>query len=311
MSRIDPSHHHIECLSPAGRHRMAYTQWGDADNPRVLLCLHGLLRTGRDFDEVARQLSSEYRVICPDMVGRGASDWLADFSYYAIPQYMADVLRLLAALQCKEVDWVGTSMGGLIALSIAGLKQNTELLQQSGWAGSTVPMGKLVLNDVGTVLDPVGLARIMQYIAQPSRFQSWEEVLQVVQQRWETFGPHSAAQWGHLARYVFKKQGSEWVNAYDPGIALAVQQQLELDKAQQGQLTQWAQQNLWQAFESLVAPCLIVRGEFSDLLSIDTAHEMLVRQPQAIFYQVPGVGHAPTFMQPDQLRVLSQFLLKE
>src|SRR5690554_135620 len=111
MSRIDPSHHHIECLSPAGRHRMAYTQWGDADNPRVLLCLHGLLRTGRDFDEVARQLSSEYRVICPDMVGRGASDWLADFSYYAISQYMADVLRLLASLQCKEVDWVGTSMG--------------------------------------------------------------------------------------------------------------------------------------------------------------------------------------------------------
>lgn len=311
MSCPQPSHHSLECLSPAGSHRMAYTAWGKADNPRVLLCLHGLLRTGRDFDELAARLSTHYRVICPDIVGRGASDWLADSSFYTVPQYVADVLALIAHLQPQTLDYVGTSMGGLIALSIAGLGQNTELLQQYGWTAPTVPFGKLVLNDVGPVLDPVGLARIAQYIALPSTFESWQELVQTVQQRWAAFGPHTTAQWEHLARYVFKQQGSSWVNAYDPGIAQAFQQQLDVDQVQQGQLTQLAQQALWQAFIALNKPCLIVRGEFSDLLSSDTAHEMLLRQPQAVFYQVAGVGHAPTFMQSDQLQVLSQFLLED
>ncbi len=301
----------IDCLSPAGQHRMAYTEWGDPENPRVLLCLHGLLRTGRDFDEVAKQLSPYYRVICPDIVGRGASDWLADPTYYAVPQYVADILTLITHVKPQRLDWVGTSMGGLIALSVAAVKHSTELKQFYAFAEPQLPFGKLVLNDVGPELNPEGLSRIAQYITSSSRFASWPEVLQAVRQRWVTFGPHTDEQWAHLAKYVFTQQGTSWANAYDPNIALAFQQQLALDQAQQGQLTALAQQTLWQAFDSLTEPCLIVRGEFSDLLSPDTAHEMLVRQPQAVFYQVAGVGHAPTFMQADQLRVLSQFLMKE
>lgn len=311
MKSSESKQRFIDCISPAGQHRMAYTEWGDSENPRVLLCLHGLLRTGRDFDEVAKQLSPYYRVICPDIVGRGASDWLADPTYYALPQYVADILALISHVKPQQMDWMGTSMGGLIALSVAALKNSPELQQFYAWTEPQLPFGKLVLNDVGPELNPEGLARIAHYITSPSQFSSWPEVLQAVRQRWATFGPHTDEQWAHLARYVFTQQGNTWSNAYDPNIALAFQQQLDIDRAQQGQLSALAQQTLWQAFESLTEACLIVRGEFSDLLSSDTAHEMLVRQPQAVFYQVPGVGHAPTFMQADQRRVLSQFLLRE
>ncbi len=311
MNDSAPRQHVIDCLSPVGPHRMAYTEWGEADNPRVLLCLHGLLRTGRDFDVLAQQLCTEYRVICPDIVGRGASEWLLDSSYYAIPQYVSDVLTLLAHIKPQKLDWVGTSMGGLIALSIAALQQNPEPLPFAKGVAGLLPFGKLVLNDVGPELSAAGLARIAQYVSEPSQFDSWETTVRVAQQRWEAFGQHSYEQWEHLARYVFKPLGTGWVNAYDPSIAWAFQQQLELDRAKHGRLSSLAQQALWQAFESLTAPCLIVRGEFSDLLSIETAHQMLVRQPQSVFYQVTDVGHAPTLMQPDQLNVLSQFLLKE
>lgn len=311
MSHFESKEHFIDCISPAGLHRMAYREWGDPVNPRVLLCLHGLLRTGRDFDEVAKSLSSHYRVICPDIVGRGASDWLVDPTYYAVPQYMADIMRLIAHLQPKQLDWMGTSMGGLIALSVVAAKHNTEWLRLHHLSEQTLPFGKLVLNDVGPVLSPNGLERIAQYVGDQSHFSSWFEAVQAAQQRWQSFGAHTPQQWEHLARYVFKQQNEVWVNAYDPGIAVAFQQQLEADQAQQGQLTALAQQVLWQAFEGLTEDCLVVRGEFSDLLSIDTAHEMLVRQPKAVFYQVPEVGHAPTFMQADQLQVLSQFLLRE
>ncbi|MEZ2721110.1 alpha/beta fold hydrolase [Paenalcaligenes hominis] len=306
MSLPVSTDHRISCVSPAGVHQMAYKEWGDPQNPHVLLCLHGLLRTGRDFDALAQKMSTQYRVICPDIVGRGASDWLADPAYYTIPQYGSDILTLLQQLQPERVDWVGTSMGGLITLSVASVLFAPTLMAAPSWQ-----FGKVVLNDVGPVLSAAGLARIAQYVSDQHQFASWEQAVAGAQTRWANFGPHSHAQWEHLARYVFKQQGAYWVNAYDSGIAAAFHQQLELDQAQQGQLTQLAQQTLWHAFEQLPQDCLIVRGEFSDLLSPDTAHEMLVRQPNAGLYQVSGVGHAPTLMQADQLHVLSQFLLKD
>lgn len=306
MALPDSTDHRISCVSPAGMHHMAYKEWGDPQNPRVLLCLHGLLRTGRDFDALAQKMSSYYRVICPDIVGRGASDWLADPTYYALPQYVTDILTLLQQLQPERVDWVGTSMGGLIALSVASVMSAPTFTTVPRWQ-----FGKIVLNDIGPVLSPTGLARIAQYVSDQHQFMSWEQAVAGAKKRWASFGPHSQAQWEHLARYVFKQQGAYWVNAYDSGIAAAFHQQLKLDQAQQGQLTQLAQHTLWHAFEQLPQDCLIVRGEFSDLLSPDTTHEMLVRQPKAGLYQVSGVGHAPTLMQADQLHVLSQFLLKD
>ena len=125
----------VQCISPAGLHRMAYTEWGEPDNPKVLVCVHGLTRSGRDFDFLAERLAGEYRVVCPDVVGRGRSDWLKNKALYGVPQYAADMVTLLARLNVDSVHWLGTSMGGLIGMALAA-QENT-------------PIARLVLNDVG------------------------------------------------------------------------------------------------------------------------------------------------------------------
>jgi pimeloyl-ACP methyl ester carboxylesterase len=136
----EPRLNHVQCLDSRGLHRMAYWEWGDAANPRVLVCVHGLSRQGRDFDTFAQAMLSQYRVVCPDVVGRGQSDWLADPAGYQIPAYVGDMVTLLARLNASTVHWVGTSMGGLIGLALAALKDS--------------PVQRLVLNDVGPVIEP-------------------------------------------------------------------------------------------------------------------------------------------------------------
>src|SRR5690606_23554880 len=120
-SAVEPRLNRVSCLSPAGLHRMAYWEWGDPQNDRVLLCVHGLTRTGRDFDALARRLCQEYRVVCPDVVGRGMSDWLSEPAYYIVPQYLADMVTLIARLNPRVLHWFGTSMGGMIGMTLAGL----------------------------------------------------------------------------------------------------------------------------------------------------------------------------------------------
>lgn len=117
----EPPLRDLQCLDRRGLHRMAYWQWRDAANPKVLVCVHGLTPQGRDFDALARALCGEYRVVCPDVVGRGRSDWLADAAAYVVPTYVADMVTLLARLDAQVVDWVGTSMGALIGLGLASL----------------------------------------------------------------------------------------------------------------------------------------------------------------------------------------------
>ena len=152
----EPRLNHVQCLGARGLRRMAYWDWGDAANPRVLVCAHGLARQARDFDTLARALSDVYRVVCVDVVGRGQSEWLADASGYQIPAYVADMITLLARLNAETVHWVGTSMGGLIGLGLASLPQS--------------PVGKLVLNDVGPTIQFEALARIGSYLGQPLRW---------------------------------------------------------------------------------------------------------------------------------------------
>ena len=123
----DYREHKVQCLSPAGLHHVAYAEWGDASNPRTLICVHGLSRVGRDFDDLARALCADYRVVCPDIVGRGASDWLTDPMHYQIPQYAADMVTLLARLDAGVVHWLGTSMGGLIGRSSVFSSSNCKL----------------------------------------------------------------------------------------------------------------------------------------------------------------------------------------
>ena len=141
-----PRLRHVQCLDPRGLHRMAYWEWGDPANRDVLVCVHGLSRQGRDFDVLAQALVDRYRVVCPDVVGRGESDRLADPAGYQIPTYVADMVTLVARLDVEQVDWVGTSMGGLIGMALGGLP-NT-------------PIRKMVLNEVGPHIEPVALQRI-------------------------------------------------------------------------------------------------------------------------------------------------------
>jgi pimeloyl-ACP methyl ester carboxylesterase len=189
----EPTLHHVQCLDSRGLHRMAYWQWGDATNPHVLVCVHGLSRQGRDFDTLARAMSDRYRVVCPDVVGRGKSDWLADPMGYAIPHYVADMVTLLARLDASTVHWVGTSMGGLIGLGLASLK------------GS--PIERLVLNDVGPAIRFEALQRIGTYLGAPVRFKSLEEAADAMWAISQGFGPHSREQWLELTRPMIVADG--------------------------------------------------------------------------------------------------------
>lgn len=307
----------VVCASPTGLHRMAYWEWGDPTNSRVLLCVHGLTRTGRDFDALAQALSPYYRVICPDIVGRGKSDWLVDPDNYIVPQYVADMFTLIARLRPSSLDWMGTSMGGLIGLGVTSSLLNAQQMHvwdadhALGWQWA-VPFRRLVLNDVGPVINIDGLARIANYMSEELEFDSLSEVMTYAKRVWGTFGTHTEAQWEHLVRYVFKEQDGKWGLAYDLAIATPFKKQfVEPQDEQTQRVIQGAQHNLWQAFETIPDSCLIVRGQDSDLLSEKTAQDMLQRQPKAQLYQVPQTGHAPTLMQDEQIQVVKQFLLKD
>jgi pimeloyl-ACP methyl ester carboxylesterase len=282
----------VQCLDSRGLHRMAYWQWGDAANPKVLVCVHGLTRQGRDFDALARALADEYRVICPDVVGRGRSDWLADPMGYTLPNYVTDMVCLLARLDAQVVDWVGTSMGGLIGLGLASLN------------GS--PVRKLVLNDVGPVIEPAALQRIGSYVGRSSFWATLDEAADASWALSQGFGPHSREQWLALTAPQLKPATQDGRSGFtarcDPAIAVPF-------RAVTPQLAQAGEALLWQSWDRLQCPTLLLRGAQSDLLSPATAQAMTQRGPRARLHQFAGVGHAPTLVHADQIEVLRRFLL--
>ena len=284
----EPRLHYVQCLDSRGLHRMAYWEWGDPANRRVLVCAHGLARQGRDFDTLAADLATSYRVVCPDVVGRGRSDWLADPMGYAIPAYVADMVTLLARLDAETVDWVGTSMGGLIGLGVAALAHS--------------PLRRLVLNDVGPVIEPASLQRIGTYLGAPVRFSSLEEAADAMWAISQGFGPHSREQWLALTRPMLRPDGDGFKPHYDPAIAVPF-------KAITPEMAEAGQALLWQAYDSLKLPTLLLRGAESDLLSAATAQAMTQRGPRARLHEFAGVGHAPTLVQPGQRQVVREFLL--
>ena len=290
----DPRLCHVQCLDTRGLHRMAYWEWGDAANPRVLVCAHGLARQGRDFDTLARDLSSDYRVVCPDVVGRGQSDRLVDPMGYAIPAYVADMVTLVARLGVAQVDWVGTSMGGLIGLGLAALQ------------GS--PVRRLVLNDVGPVIEPAALQRIGTYLGVPVFWRTVEEAAQALWAISQGFGPHTPEQWLALTRPQLVPAEQDGVAGfklhYDPAIAVPV-------RATTPEMAAAGQAMLWHMYDSLQCRTLLLRGGESDLLSAGTAQAMAVRGPRAQLHTFAGVGHAPTLVQADQRAVVRRFLLQE
>jgi pimeloyl-ACP methyl ester carboxylesterase len=284
----EPRLNHVQCLGARGLHRMAYWEWGDAGNPHVVLCVHGLSRQGRDFDTLARALADRCRVVCPDVAGRGQSDWLEDPMGYALPNYVADMVTLLARLDAATVDWVGTSMGGLIGLGVASLK------------GS--PLRRLVLNDVGPTVEPVSIERIREYLGVPVRWASVQEAADFLWSISSSFGPHTPEQWLALTRPQLKPDGDGFVPHYDPRIAVPI-------AAMTPQIAAAGQALLWQAYDALTLPTLLLRGADSDLLSPETAHAMTQRGPRARLVEFEGVGHAPTLVQPDQVAAVAEFVL--
>ncbi|NYG34951.1 alpha/beta hydrolase [Sphaerotilus montanus] len=289
----EPRLHHVTCANPKGLHRMAYWEWGAQDNPRVVVCAHGLSRQGRDFDTLAQALSADFRVICPDVVGRGRSDWLPDPMLYAVPTYVADMVALLARLNVEQVSWVGTSMGGLIGLSLASLHAQ----------GQVSPISRLVLNDVGPVIEFASLQRIGTYLGAPMRFPSVEAGAEFLWSISQSFGPHTPEQWLALSRPQFKPapEGG-WMFQYDPAIAVPF-------RAFTPEIAAFSEAMLWKAYDSVTVPTLLVRGQDSDLLSADTARAMGQRGPQAPCVEFAGVGHAPTLIADDQVACVREFLL--
>lgn len=303
-----PTLHHVVCpgasRTHAQGHRMAYWRWGDAANPRVLVCVHGLSRQGRDFDTLARALCDDYQVICPDVVGRGHSDWLADPQGYQVFTYVSDMVALLQQLRQQlgqsgspapmEIDWVGTSMGGLIGMGLSSVPPEV----------SGVSLRRFVMNDVGPRLRYEALVRIGDYLGQPVHFDTEQQAADYLWSISTGFGPHTPEQWLALSRPLLRPaaDGHGLVLHYDPTIAQPFR-----SVTQEG--TAAGEAALWQAYDAMRCQLLLLRGAQSDLLDAVTAQDMTQRGPRAQLRTFEGIGHAPTLIAEDQLQAVREFLL--
>lgn len=274
----------VRGLSSRGFHRVHYTEWGDPANDKVLVCVHGLTRNARDFDFFAAALEDEYRVLCPDVVGRGKSDRLANKVDYGYPQYMLDMNALIARSQADQVDWVGTSMGGLIGMFLA--------------AQPNTPIRRLVINDVGPFIPKVALQRIAAYVGQPISFASLDEMERYVRTVAASFGPLTDAQWRHLTVHGARRlEDGRYAFCYDPGIAEGFKAVVDEDV------------DLWPVWDAIRCPVLLLRGEQSDVLTREDAETMTRRGPRATLVEFAGIGHAPALMAEDQIAAVRDWLL--
>lgn len=276
-------------LSRSGFHEVAYVEWGPVDADHVVLCVHGLTRQGRDFDYLASELATQgTRVVCPDLVGRGRSGWLRDPADYSVLQYCADMNALIAYTGAGSVDWVGTSLGGLIGIVLAGLP------------GS--PIQRLVINDIGPVVPMNGLQRISQYVADmPEAFDSFDDAERYLRKVLAPFGDLPDEHWRHLTQYSVRRdpERDRYLTLCDPAILQALRA-----PANPGA-------HLWTYWDAIDHPVLVVRGRGSDILPAYLSNEMARRNPHAIVHDVPYCGHAPTLMPRDQIEAVVGFLTAE
>ena len=272
----------VRCLDPHGWHVMRYVEWGDPNNKRVLVCVHGLTRQGRDFDYLAGSLADAYRVVCPDVAGRGRSDWLRDPMDYTYATYCQDMSTLIASLHAETLDWVGTSMGGIIGMYLASLPGT--------------PVRKLVLNDVGCVIPKAAIDRIGQYVGAEPDFESLEALEGAIRAT-SPFGDLSDAQWRHLAEHAAKQdERGRWRFRYDPAVSKVFNAAVGADI------------DLRPIWANVRGPALILRGEESDLLTPAILDEMKQR-PRTESMVVPRCGHVPMLMDDAQVGPIRRFLL--
>lgn len=281
--------HFVQCISTSGLHKMAYRTWGNLENPKVLLCVHGLTRRGSDFFALAKAMSDEYLVVCPDIVGRGDSDFLDNPILYGVPQYVSDIVTLIARLAPKQLDFFGTSMGGLIGMVLAGMEHQ--------------PIHKLLLNDVGPHIELTFITRLMSYLGKPVSFKTQEEALTYANSLTTTFGELSPEQQRHLNLPQLIQNNDEWIMHYDPKIGMPLMTQNPMTAAA-------AELALWKSFDQIKIKTLVVRGAQSDLLSHASVEEMCRRNPFVSAVEIPNAGHAPAFVQPDHIAIARKFFLE-
>ena len=279
----------IRGLSLTGFHDLAYVDWGPRDARVPVVCVHGLSRQGRDFDYLAADLAAAgRRVVCPDLVGRGRSGRLRDPNEYALPQYCADMNALIAHLGAEQVDWVGTSLGGLIGIVLAGLPET--------------PIRRLVVNDIGPYLPWSGLARIGAYISSaPEEFRNLDDVEAYLREVLAPFGGLSDAHWAHLARHsvAWDPERKRYVMLCDPQIVRAFRNPWHYSL------------DLWKYWTAIKLPVLVIRGVDSDLLPADLAQQMERRNLFAKIHSVEGCGHAPPLMSAGQIKLVSDFFASD
>ncbi len=277
---------YVTCASADGPHRMAYHAWGNPSNSKVLICVHGLTRRGSDFKTLAEAMSHEYYVVCPDVVGRGDSDRLKNPMLYAVPQYVADMTSLIKQLGVAQVDWFGTSMGGLIGMVYASMPNS--------------PIRRMLINDVGPRIEPEAIERLGSYVGQPFSFANRVDALQRLNEICASFGPHTPQEWEIYNGPMLVQKEGFWVMHYDPNISVPFASVNPI-MAKAGEMA------MWHAFKQIHIPMLIVRGGDSDLLSAQTVAEMCKANPYIRSIEIPGVGHAPAFVKPEQVALAKEF----
>jgi pimeloyl-ACP methyl ester carboxylesterase len=273
----------LKSLGPHGFHKLAYAEWGEPSNTNLLVCVHGLTRNGRDFDALAQALAGRYRIACPDVAGRGRSDWLPVKTDYGYPVNLADMAALIARLGGETVDWVGTSMGGIFGMMLAAMPNS--------------PIRRMVLNDVGPFIPKAAIERIGSYVGRDPLFADIEAAEAYFRQVAAPFGRLSDAEWRHLTIHSLRaEKGGGFRPHYDPAIgdAFHVPEIKDVD--------------LWAIWDNIRCPVLTIRGAESDLLLRETAEEMTRRGPKARLVEFAHCGHAPALMAPEQITAIRDFL---
>jgi pimeloyl-ACP methyl ester carboxylesterase len=263
---------------------MSYLTWEGSAARSTLVCVHGLTGNASDFEDLAMALTTDgHRVVCPDVVGRGASDWLDDPKGYELRQYLRDMACLLARLGAESIDWVGTSMGGLIGMTLA--------------AAPHTPIRRLVLNDIGPLVPSAALRRLASHLGSDPTFEDAAGAERWLREVRAPFGPLTDDEWRRMtARSVRKDDEGRLRLHYDPKVALRFGETAGRDV------------DLWSVWERITCPVLVLRGEASDLLLPETAREMTRRGPRAEVIELAGCGHAPALMDPGQVEAIRGWL---
>jgi len=305
-------------LSPGGFHRVAYLDWGNPASDHVVVCVHGLARNSRDFDYLARELANHCRVICVDVVGRGDSEWLADKGDYSFSTYLTDAAALIARISApaapagfgtvrtfrgrrsaapapKRIDWIGTSMGGLIGMLLA--------------AKPGSPIRRLVLNDIGPFIPWSALYRLKGYVSGGGSFRGMTEVEAYLREACAQFGPLSDEQWRHLAEHSVVPAGEGYQLRYDPGIGDTMRSGRADPEFPMGP-NFLSGIDLWSTWMEIRCPTLVLRGAESDVLSHETLVQMQARRPGVETIEFAKTGHAPALMSYDQIAAVTEFLLR-